>query len=67
MYRQAEEEKEKKRLADSRKTQLSVMPSPPVKTKVSILHLMKHTGSKEALYRELAGQGMHFLHKFAIR
>jgi hypothetical protein len=47
MDRQAEEEKEKKRIADRRKTQHGVMPSQPVKTKVSILHLSKHTGSKE--------------------
>ena len=62
MDRQAEEEKEKKRIADRRKTQHGVMPSQPVKTKVSILHLMKHTGSKEELYRALAVQGKHYLH-----
>ena len=59
MDRQAEEEKEKKRIADRRKTQHGVIPSQPVKTKVSILHLMKHTGSKEELYRALAVQGKH--------
>ncbi len=59
MDRQAEEEKEKKRIADRRKTQHGVMPSKPVKTKVSILHLMKHTGSKEEQYRALAVQGKH--------
>ena len=57
---QAEEEKEKKRIVDRRKTQHGVMPSQPVKTKVSILHLMKHTGSKEELYRALAVQGKHY-------
>jgi hypothetical protein len=31
-----------------------------VKTKVSILHLMKHTGSKEELYRALAVQFKHY-------
>ncbi len=62
MDRQAEEEKEKKRMAYRRKTQHGVLPSQPVKTKVSILHLMKHTGSKEELYRALAVQGKHFLH-----
>jgi hypothetical protein len=62
MDRQVEEEKEKKRIADRRKTQHGVMPSQPVKTKVSILHLMKHTGSKEELYRALAVQGKHYLH-----
>ena len=60
MDRQAEEEKEKKRIADRRKTQHGVMPSQPVKTKVSILHLMKHTGSKKELYRALAVQGKHY-------
>jgi hypothetical protein len=60
MDRQAEEEKEKKRIADRRKTQHGVMPSQPVKTKVSILHLMKHTGSKEELYRALAVQGKYY-------
>ena len=60
MERQAEEEKEKKRIADRRKTQHGVIPSQPVKTKVSILHLMKHTGSKEELYRALAVQGKHY-------
>jgi hypothetical protein len=60
MDRQAEEEKEKKRIADRRKTQHGVNPSQPVKTKVSILHLMKHTGSKEELYRALAVQGKHY-------
>jgi hypothetical protein len=60
MDRQAEEEKEKKRIVDRRKTQHGVMPSQPVKTKVSILHLMKHTGSKEELYRALAVQGKHY-------
>ena len=60
MDRQAEEEKEKKRIADKRKTQHGVIPSQPVKTKVSILHLMKHTGSKEELYRALAVQGKHY-------
>ena len=60
MDRQAEEEKEKKRIVDRRKTQHVVMPSQPVKTKVSILHLMKHTGSKEELYRALAVQGKHY-------
>jgi hypothetical protein len=59
MDRQAEEEKEKKRITDRRKTQHGVIPSQPVKTKVSILHLMKHTGSKEELYRALAVQGKH--------
>ena len=62
MDRQAEEEIEKKRIADRRKTQHGVIPSQPVKTKVSILHLMKHTGSKEELYRALAVQGKHYLH-----
>ncbi len=62
MDRQAEEEKEKNRIADRRKTQHGVMPSQPLKTKVSILHLMKHTGSKEELYRALAVQGKHYLH-----
>ena len=57
-----EEEKENKRLANSRKTQHGVMPAQPVKTKVSILHLMKHTGSKEELYRALAVQGKHLWH-----
>ncbi len=60
MEKQAEEEKEKKRIADRRKTQHGVIPSQPVKTKVSILHLMKHTGSKEELYRALAVQGKHY-------
>ena len=60
MDRQAEEEKEKKRIAERRKTQYGVVPSQPVKTKVSILHLMKHTGSKEELYRALAVQGKHY-------
>ena len=60
MDRQAEEEKEKKRIADRRKTQHGVMPLQPVRTKVSILHLMKHTGSKEELYRALAVQGKHY-------
>ena len=59
MDRQVEEEKEKKRIADRRKTQHGVMPSQPVKTKVSILHLMKITGSNEELYRALAVQGKH--------
>jgi hypothetical protein len=59
MDRQVEEEKEKRRIADRRKTQHGVMPSQPVKIKVSILHLMKHTGSKEELYRALAVQGKH--------
>ena len=55
-----EEEKEKERLLNNRrKTPHGVMPSQPVKTKVSILHLMKHTGSKEELYRALAVQGKH--------
>ena len=60
MDRQVEEDKEKKRIADRRKTQHGVMPSQPVKTKVSILHLMKHTGSKEELYRALAVQGKYY-------
>ena len=60
MDRQAEEEKEKKRIADRRKTQHGAMPSQLVKTKVSILHLMKHTGSKEELYRALAVQGKRY-------
>ena len=60
MERQAEEGKKKKRIADRRKTQHGMMPSQPVKTKVSILHLMKHTGSKEELYRALAVQGKHY-------
>ena len=60
MDRKAEEEKEKKRIADRRKTQHGVMPSQPMKTKVSILHLMKHTGSKEELYRALAVQGKRY-------
>lgn len=55
-----EEEKEKERLLNiRRKTQHGAMPQQPVKTKVSILHLMKHTGSKEELYRALAVQGKH--------
>ena len=62
MDRQAEEEKEKKRIADRRKTQHGVIPSQLVKTKVSIRNLMKHTGSKEELYRALAVQGKHYLH-----
>ncbi len=49
MEKQAEEEKEKKRIADRRKTQHGVIQSQPVKTKVSILHFMKHTDSKEEL------------------
>ena len=50
-----EEEKEKERLLNiRRKTQHGAMPQQPVKTKVSILHLMKHTGCKEELYRALA-------------
>ncbi len=60
MDRQVEEGKEKKRIADRRKIQHGVIPSQPVKTKVSILHLMKHTGSKEELYRALAVQGKHY-------
>ncbi len=57
MDRQAEEEKDKKRIADRRKTQYGVMPSMPVKNKVSIFHLMKHTGFKEELYGALAVLG----------
>ena len=49
--------KEKKRSADRRKIQHGVMPSQPVKTKVSILHMMKHIGPKKELYRALIAFG----------
>ncbi len=47
MDRQADKEKEKKRIADRRKTQHGEIPSQPAKTKVSILHLMKHTALRK--------------------